>query len=256
MAQGYLGGGSYSGGAKRAQDAAPPPAAYTSAVEFRNGFDEGSLERRLLGFEKSWRHGDSWKHMPYQLRNEDYPTVGYGHYMDDSSERALYGFDSKTLKKRKSTGGRREYENMEIPESKAQEWFKRDVSQSKTDTIKVASDMGVDWNTIPEESQQALTEMVYQMGATRVRGFPSMWEGYRKGDLGMVQREMLDSDWNKKQTGARAVSVTALLDGIEDVDFPAQTSKEAAAQSKLWSAKYPVKSARLSAARLKAAGTP
>ena len=204
----------------------PVPKSYEDARIFKDRFPENGLEQRLLGFEKSWRHTDDWQHMPYQLAGEDFPTVGYGHALQTQAERAKLGFDEKKLHPKGTFGGkRREYKDMRIPESQAQQWFMEDVSKAKAEAIRIAENQGVNFKTLPPASQQAIAEMVYQMGASNVINFPSMWEGYRNGDLGRVQEEMLDSNWAQSQTPKRANSVVALLDDVDQL--PRQNNEQA-----------------------------
>lgn len=58
--------------------------------------------------------------------------------------------------------------------------------------------------------QNVFTEMVYNMGPSRVAGFRNMLAAIRVGDWDDAAKEMLDSKW-ARQVGRRAETLAALM---------------------------------------------
>lgn len=75
-----------------------------------------------------------------------------------------------------------------------------DIDEAERECARVFADF---WPGLDEVRREALTEMVYQMGTTKVLGFKKMLIALRVRDWPAVEREALDSRW-AKQTPARA----------------------------------------------------
>ena len=104
-------------------------------------------------------------------------TGGQGHLLTDT-EKVLYP-EGKT-----------------IPQSVSDKWFKEDIAEAKAD-IEILLPDG------PEEVKNILTNMVFQLGRTKLSGFKKTFTLLKDGDYLAASKEMLDSDW-AKQTPNRA----------------------------------------------------
>ena len=60
------------------------------------------------------------------------------------------------------------------------------------------------------QRQDALTDMCFNIGITRLNGFTKMIAAFEKSDYEEVSKEMLDSKW-AEQVGARAVELAAII---------------------------------------------
>lgn len=66
---------------------------------------------------------------------------------------------------------------------------------------------------LPQEQQEVVFEMVYQMGVNGVLNFKMMWLALEQLDYGIASVEMLDSRW-AKQTPQRAEKLAKKMSGI------------------------------------------
>jgi len=112
-----------------------------------------------------------------------YETIGYGFLVDE-----------------RRGGG--------LPRDIADYWLEQEV-------IKRAEHLNVRWPEMgrqPQEVQQALVNMAFQMGVGGVLGFKRMLEALRAGDRGRAADEAIDSKW-ARQTPNRAERVAAMIRG-------------------------------------------
>lgn len=74
--------------------------------------------------------------------------------------------------------------------------------------------------TIDPVRRDALTEMLYTMGAERMSGFVRMIPAVRRGDWDTAAREALDSNWARRDVGPqRSQEVAHMLRTGERVDL-------------------------------------
>lgn len=64
--------------------------------------------------------------------------------------------------------------------------------------------------TLPQDKQNIIAEMSYQMGVSGVMNFKNMWFALQKKDYATASVEMLNSKW-AKQTPKRAKELSALM---------------------------------------------
>lgn len=64
--------------------------------------------------------------------------------------------------------------------------------------------------TLPQDKQNIIAEMSYQMGVSGVMNFKNMWFALQKKDYVTASVEMLNSKW-AKQTPKRAKELSALM---------------------------------------------
>ena len=107
-----------------------------------------------------------------------YPTFGIGHLIrEDDPEHG------------QATG-------TEVSESRVAEAFEQDVQT-------VLSDCAIlypDFDELPEEAQQIIANMMFNMGRTRLSKFKGMKRGVDARDWNAAADEMVDSGWYKQVT--------------------------------------------------------
>jgi lysozyme len=119
----------------------------------------------------------------YELYNDHlgYATFGIGHLVTESDPE--HGSDIGT----------------EVSESRVVEAFEQDVQT-------VLSDCAIlypDFDELPEEAQQVIANMMFNMGRPRLSGFKGMKRGVDARDWNEAADQMVDSRWYR-QVGARA----------------------------------------------------
>lgn len=88
-------------------------------------------------------------------------------------------------------GHGRNLQTMTIPESLAEQWFAEDVATAAKHAEKFP-----EWQYLDTEARQdALIELVFNMGPGRVQGFKKMLEAIRRQDWEEAAAELLDSKW-------------------------------------------------------------
>jgi lysozyme len=107
-----------------------------------------------------------------------YPTFGIGHLIrEDDPEHG------------EATG-------TEVSESRVAEAFEQDVQT-------VLSDCAIlypDFDELPEEAQQVIANMMFNMGRPRLSAFKGMKAGVDARDWNRAADEMIDSRWYKQVT--------------------------------------------------------
>jgi len=72
------------------------------------------------------------------------------------------------------------------------------------------------WRTYPDEVQNALANMAYQLGPVGLHGFEGMWARLNEHDYDGAAREALDSQW-AKQTPSRATRIAAIIRSASEI---------------------------------------
>lgn len=67
--------------------------------------------------------------------------------------------------------------------------------------------------SLPADAQLVLTDMAFQMGWPRLRGFHRLLAAIARRDFSAAAAEMLDSDWARIQTPGRAQALALLMRG-------------------------------------------
>ncbi len=129
---------------------------------------------------------------------EDYRTIGYGFNLDEKSNR-------KVLKK--YLGNKYDYDKLKhkqqgITREDAEILLRGIVADRKRE---LKREFGASWNKFNAETKNILTNMAYQLGMTRFRGFGKMIRALKKEDYKTGVKEMLDSVWREKNSTARAM---------------------------------------------------
>jgi lysozyme len=116
----------------------------------------------------------------YELYNDHlgYATFGIGHLVTESDPE--HGSDIGT----------------EVSESRVVEAFEQDVQTVLSDCAKLYSD----FEELPEEAQQVIANMMFNLGYPRLSAFKGMKAGVDARDWNRAADEMIDSRWYKQVT--------------------------------------------------------
>ena len=119
----------------------------------------------------------------YEIYNDHlgYATFGIGHLVVEGDEE--YGKPVGTP----------------VSEERVNSVFDSDVATYVTEAKKVFPNL----DTLPEEAQEVIVNMCFNMGAPRLSKFKKFIGGVNSGDWNTAAVEMMDSRW-AKQVGVRA----------------------------------------------------
>ena len=119
----------------------------------------------------------------YEIYNDHlgYPTFGIGHLVVESDEE--HGKPVGTP----------------VTEDRVNSVFEKDVAIMIDEAKKIFPNL----DELPEETQQVIVNMTFNMGRPRLSQFKKFIAGVNAGDWNKAAVEMMDSRW-AKQVGARA----------------------------------------------------
>ena len=120
-----------------------------------------------------------------------YPTFGIGHLVKESDPEA--GWDVGTA----------------VTESRWIKAFESDIESVLSDCYKLYED----FDDLPEEAQQIIANMMFNLGYPRLSKFKGMKRGVDSQDWNQAADEMVDSRWYR-QVGARAERLEARMRAI------------------------------------------
>ena len=120
-----------------------------------------------------------------------YPTFGIGHLVKESDPEA--GWDVGTA----------------VTESRCIKAFESDIESVLSDCYKLYED----FDDLPEEAQQIIANMMFNLGYPRLSKFKGMKRGVDSQDWNQAADEMVDSRWYR-QVGARAERLEARMRAI------------------------------------------
>ena len=126
----------------------------------------------------------------YEIYNDHlgYPTFGIGHLILESDPE--HGEPTGTA----------------ISEERVKESFGSDVLDVLSDCERLYSDFG----SLPEEAQQIIANMMFNMGRPRLSKFKGMKRGVDAEDWNAAADEMVDSGWYKQVTNRADRLVTRM----------------------------------------------
>jgi len=107
-----------------------------------------------------------------------YPTFGIGHLIRENDPE--HGWEVGT----------------EISESRVAEAFEQDVQTVLSD----CNTLYPDFDELPEEAQQVIANMMFNLGRPRLSAFKGMKAGVDARDWNRAADEMIDSRWYKQVT--------------------------------------------------------
>ena len=120
-----------------------------------------------------------------------YPTFGIGHLVKESDPEA--GWDVGTA----------------VTESRCIKAYESDIESVLSDCYKLYED----FDDLPEEAQQIIANMMFNLGYPRLSKFKGMKRGVDSQDWNQAADEMVDSRWYR-QVGARAERLEARMRAI------------------------------------------
>ena len=130
----------------------------------------------------------------YEIYNDHlgYPTFGIGHLVRESDPE-----NGSPL-------------GTEVSEDRVNEAFDADVEIVLSD----CNTLYPDFDDLPEEAQQIIANMMFNLGRPRLSKFVGMKRGVDAKDWDSAADEMVDSRWYR-QVGARAERLVNRMRGIE-----------------------------------------
>ena len=130
----------------------------------------------------------------YEIYNDHlgYPTFGIGHLVIPSD-----------IEYREDVGTR-------VSEERVRECFDKDVQS----VLRDCSLLYKDFDELPEEAQQIIANMMFNIGYTRLSKFKGMKRGVDARDWNKAADEMVDSRWYKQVTN-RANRLVERMRNIE-----------------------------------------
>lgn len=131
------------------------------------------------------------------LDSEGLPTFGIGHLLGKND---IEYFFYKNLPK----GGK-----LKISQQRVNEVFEIDVERACKDCKKVFIDFGI----FPEEVQDILANMMFNLGVVRFIAFKKFINAVEEKDWKQAAKEMMDSKWYR-QVGNRAKRLVARMESI------------------------------------------
>lgn len=129
-----------------------------------------------ISYQKHTGSFKNGKFYPYKDRHGQ--SIGYGHFIKPGEN----------------------FENGITPEQ-ALGLLKLDSEQAKQHARDLFKSANAPSNP---EVIDIIAQMTFQLGKQGVKGFKNMWVALAKGDYETASKEMLDSDWARKQTPKRA----------------------------------------------------
>ena len=102
----------------------------------------------------------------------------------------------------------RNLEDVGISESEAEYLLNNDINAAQYELMKIFPDFA----TFPKDVMTALTDMMFNLGATRFRKFKKMIAAIKSNDFETAAAEAKDSRWYSQVKG-RAERVCGLLNG-------------------------------------------
>ena len=85
----------------------------------------------------------------------------------------------------------------DVDEYRVKEAFEDDVQSVLSDCEKLY----VQWEHLPEEAQQVIANMMFNMGRTRLGKFKNMNAAVEEGDYSRAANEMVNSRWYNQTSG-------------------------------------------------------
>lgn len=96
-----------------------------------------------------------------------------------------------------------------IPQEVRDAWFTEDLKEAKEDTRRLLVNMEV-----PEEVEDIITNMAFNLGRSRLKGFKKMFAALKVGDYKEAAIQMKDSKWYR-QVGNRSKSLVKRMENIK-----------------------------------------
>ncbi len=138
--------------------------------------------------------------------------------MNSKYKQMTKDFEGLRLKPYKCTAGKltigygRNLEDVGITNTEADMLFERDFAVAESEVIRLCKEYGIDTHNLIEQRFYVLTDMMFNLGYTRLSQFKKLFQALKNGIYEDAAREMMDSLW-AKQVGNRAVTLYNLMKG-------------------------------------------
>ena len=127
-------------------------------------------------------------------------------------------FEGLRLKPYKCTAGKltigygRNLDDVGISQAEADIMFERDFARAEADVRRLCKEFGIDVENLIEQRFYVLTDMMFNLGYSRLAKFKKFLYALKTGLYNDAAREMLDSVW-ATQVGNRAMQLSTLMRG-------------------------------------------
>lgn len=103
----------------------------------------------------------------------------------------------------------------QITQAQCEGWFAQDVERAIAD----CQDLFPQWGVFPNEVQEILANMAFNLGRTRLALFRRMRAALERSDYGAAADEMAQSLWYR-QVGERSIRLVARMRAVAAVQAP------------------------------------
>ena len=127
-------------------------------------------------------------------------------------------FEGLRLKPYRCTAGKltigygRNLDDVGISQAEADMLFERDFAMAESEVKRLCKEFGIDVDSLIEQRFYVLTDMMFNLGYTRLSKFKKFLYALKTGSYEAAANEMLDSNW-AKQVGNRAIKLSTLMKG-------------------------------------------
>lgn len=127
-------------------------------------------------------------------------------------------FEGLRLKPYRCTAGKltigygRNLDDVGISQAEADMLFERDFAMAESEVKRLCKANQIDWENLIEQRFYVLTDMMFNLGYTRLSKFKKFLYALKTGSYEAAANEMLDSNW-AKQVGNRAIKLSTLMKG-------------------------------------------
>lgn len=127
-------------------------------------------------------------------------------------------FEGLRLKPYRCTAGKltigygRNLDDVGISQAEADMLFERDFAMAESEVKRLCKEFGIDVDNLIEQRFYVLTDMMFNLGYTRLSKFKKFLYALKTGSYEAAANEMLDSNW-AKQVGNRAIKLSTLMKG-------------------------------------------
>lgn len=127
-------------------------------------------------------------------------------------------FEGLRLKPYRCTAGKltigygRNLDDVGISQAEADMLFERDFAMAEAEVKRLCKEFGIDVDNLIEQRFYVLTDMMFNLGYTRLSKFKKFLYALKTGSYETAANEMLDSNW-AKQVGNRAIKLSTLMKG-------------------------------------------
>lgn len=138
--------------------------------------------------------------------------------MNSKYKQMTKDFEGLRLKPYRCTAGKltigygRNLDDVGITKTEADMLFERDFAAAESEVRRLCKEFGIDVDNLIEQRFYVLTDMMFNLGYTRLSQFKKLLQALKNGLYEDAAKEMMDSLW-AKQVGNRAITLYNLMKG-------------------------------------------